>query len=145
MPSTIKSTNDYTHNSSVPGKELCSDATTLIPQQGFWKNDTENWEPIALYVDFSKAIDTVPHGTILWRSSDIGIGGISKELSKCLLTYRLQYVQKRDEIWKDGVVINGVQQGSILEPILFFSRSFQVTYEIVSSPHVVMKSLIVSR
>ena len=35
MPPTIKSTNDYTHNSAVPGKELCSGATTFEPQQSF--------------------------------------------------------------------------------------------------------------
>jgi hypothetical protein len=75
--------------------------------------------PINIYLDLSKAFDTLDHNILLNKLKYYGINGTSLELCKNYLINRKQYVII-DNIKSDEAFIStGVPQGSILGPLLF--------------------------
>lgn len=79
----------------------------------------EGYKPLAVFLDLSKAFDTVEHHTLLQKLENFGIRGIALELFKSYLSNRTQSVKIRDSISQSGVVECGVPQGTVLGPILF--------------------------
>ena len=75
--------------------------------------------PIGIFLDLSKAFDTIDHAILLSKLEHYGVDGIPLQLVKNYLTNRKQYV-KLNEVNSHLLPINtGVPQGSILGPLLF--------------------------
>ena len=78
-----------------------------------------NETPINIYLDLSKAFDTLNREILMAKLLYYGIHGTPLELVKSYLTNRKQYVEIEDTKSKMLDISTGVPQGSILDPLLF--------------------------
>ena len=103
---------------------------------GLWKRkvnrtafNTPNWEVERssrrkafvgiLFVDFSKAFDTVSHNILLQKLNDLGIRGDVWLWLKNCFTERRQFVRINKCDSDTHIITHGVPQGSVLGPTLF--------------------------
>ena len=75
--------------------------------------------PIAIYMDLSKAFDTLDHKILLKKLSHYGISGNALRWFTSYLTDRKQYVEIDTIASTQQMITTGVPQGSILGPLLF--------------------------
>ena len=78
---------------------------------------------LAVYLDLSKAFDTIDHSILLKKMEHYGIRGISLEWFKIYLNQIVQYVTYRSTNSKSLKIPCGVPQGSVLGPLLFILYS----------------------
>ena len=79
----------------------------------------ENEFSCGIFLDFSKAFDTVNHEILIRKLENYGIRGITNDWFRSYLSNRKQYVYINN-ISSDPCQVNcGIPQGSVLGPLLF--------------------------
>ena len=112
-------TQNLLHNRQWAYRKEKSTEQPLIHLTERWREPVE-WELFVgiLFVDFTKAIDTVSHNILLQKLNDLGVRGVWLWL-KNYLTERRQFVRINGSDSDTNVIAHGVPQGSVLGPTLF--------------------------
>lgn len=97
-------------NTEMAALELVDNLTKLL--------DVNN-TPISVFLDLSKAFDTLDHDILLEKLKYYGVTGVSLKLCQNYLSNRTQYVQIENNKSNILNIKTGVPQGSILGPLLF--------------------------
>ena len=79
----------------------------------------EGYQTDAIFLDFRKAFDSVPHCRLLTKVRAYGIGSQICEWLEDFLSNRTQYVVLDGECSSEVRVSSGVPQGSVVGPLLF--------------------------
>ena len=74
---------------------------------------------LGIFIDLSKAFDTIDHSTLINKLNIYGIRGNAQSLIRSYLSQRTQYTEVLDEKSSKLRVKFGVPQGSVLGPLLF--------------------------
>ena len=74
---------------------------------------------LGIFVDLSKAFDTIDHKTLLTKLNRYGIRGVAGKLIESYLSIRTQFTEVLKEKSESLIVEYGVPQGSVLGPLLF--------------------------
>ena len=83
------------------------------------KSYNENRHTLGIFIDLSKAFDTIDHSTLLYKLYNYVIRGVAYDLLKDYLSNRYQYVSI-DGVHSPKLKVKfGVPQGSVLGPLLF--------------------------
>lgn len=82
-------------------------------------NNKTKLTPVAIFMDLSKAFDTLNFDIFLTKIHYYGIRGTALNLIQNYLTTRQQYVEFKNCISTRQNVITGIPQGSILGPLFF--------------------------
>ena len=112
---------------SIIAKRLClsdtiiaSDAIIKFLDYVYSSLDSKQ-NTIAIYLDFSKAFDTVNHNILMSKLLHSGVRGIMQHWFESYLSNRKQYVYVSIKNCNSSMLIItlGVPQGSVLGPVLF--------------------------
>ncbi len=74
---------------------------------------------INIFLDLSKAFDTLDHKILFDKLDYYGIKGVAHKLMACYIKNRKQYVEIDDSKSDTLTLTHGVPQESILSPLLF--------------------------
>jgi hypothetical protein len=82
--------------------------------------DTRNFS-LGIFIDLSKAFDTLDHNILLNKLVHYGIRGVANDWFRSYLSDRLQFVSIGSASSNKRIIKCGVPQGSILGPLLFIT------------------------
>jgi hypothetical protein len=108
------SRNQYGFRKTLGTNDAIYELTDIV-----YKNVDSHKKTIAVFLDLSKAFDTVDHEILFRRLNDIGIRGIPLQLFRSYLDKRHQSVQINNCVSRPGIIDCGVPQGTVLGPLLF--------------------------
>ena len=83
---------------------------------------------LGLFLDFTKAFDTVNHAILLQKLENLGVRGILLNWFESYLSNRSQYVDHSGISSELKYIHCGVPQGSILGPLLFLLYINDLSY-----------------
>ena len=98
------------HSTELAAPELTDRIITAL--------DNHN-TPLNIFLDLSKAFDTLDHTILSDKLLYYGIRGTAYNLLRSYLANREQFVELNDTASKTLHIVTGVPQGSILGPLLF--------------------------
>ena len=94
------------------------DALRTFSEEIYKSLDSQN-SLLSIYVDFTKAFDTVNHNFLLQKLNFYGIRGVINDWFQDYLNNRTQSTRYNNHISNPQCIKYGVPQGSVLGPILF--------------------------
>jgi retron-type reverse transcriptase len=89
---------------------------------------------VGIFLDLSKAFDTINHMILIKKLEHYGIRGVAKKWFENYLCNRKQIVKHNDVQSEVMTIRSGVQQGSVLSPLLFllYINDIQFCSELIS-------------
>ena len=97
---------------------ITSDAIIIFLDNVYSSLDSKQ-STIAVYLDFSKAFDTINHSILMSKLLHNGVRGVMQRWFESYLTNRKQYVSIRNCNSSMSDITLGVPKGSVLGPVLF--------------------------
>ncbi len=108
-------------------------ATQLLEVVHDWAHTLERRSSShVVFLDFSKAFDTVPHERLLMKLDNIGVRGELLSWLRSFLVKRRQRVMANGSTSDWATVSSGVPQGSILGPLLFLIYTKDIRASVLS-------------